>query len=184
VTLVGSSATVTTEPSGGFEIETPTGRVALHFTAPGRSSVVVDLIVRDGQPTIVRIPLPTIAVTLSELLVQARGGSDRSPQVARTAADLLAQEVPRASVNSGQVGQSDFDLNLRLATSFGGPQAPTIVVDGVVLSRGPAAFEALERIPAADVEDVQVLRGPSSAFLYPFAANGVIVVTTKRGAAR
>jgi outer membrane cobalamin receptor len=140
--------------------------------------------VHADRPAFVRVPLATFAVTLSELLVQARGSGDRPPGAARTAADLLAQEVPRAGVNSAQVGQSDFDVSLRLATSFGGPEAPTVVVDGVILSRGPAAFEALERIPAADVENVQVLRGPSAAFLYPFAANGVILVTTKRGQAR
>lgn len=183
VTLVGTSVATTTERFGRFELEVPTGPVALHVTAPGRSSLIVDTEVRSDRPAFIRVPLPTFAVTLSELLVEARGGGS-GPAPARTAAELVAQKLPRAGVNSGQVGQSDFDLTLRLATSFGGPEAPTIVVDGIVLSRGAAAFEALDRIPAADVEDVQVLRGPSAAFLYPFAANGVIVVTTRRGQGR
>ena len=182
VTLVGTGVAVTTEQSGTFELDVPAGPVALHVTAPGHSSIIVDTEVRADRPAFVRVPLPTFAVTLSELLVEARGSG--GPATARTAADLVARQLPRAGVNSGQVGQSDFDLSLRLATSFGGPQAPTIVVDGIVLSRGAAAFEALDRIPAADVEDVQVLRGPSAAFLYPFAANGVIVVTTRRGQGR
>ncbi len=181
VTLVGTSVATTTGLFGTFELDVPTGPVALHVTAPGRSSLIVDTEVYAGRPAFVRVPLPTFAVTLSELLVEARGGR---AVPARTAAELVAQKLPRAGVNSGQVGQNDFDLTLRLATSFGGPQAPTIVVDGIVLSRGAAAFEALDRIPAADVEDVQVLRGPSAAFLYPFAANGVIVVTTRRGQGR
>jgi hypothetical protein len=168
VTLVGTSEVMTTERFGRFELEVPTGPIALHVTAPGRASVIVDTEVHADRPAFVRIPLPTFAVTLEELLVEAGGNSGRAG-MARTAAELVAQELPRAGVNSGQVGQSDFDLSLRLATSFGGPQAPTIVVDGVVLSRGPAAFEALERI---------------AAFLYPFAANGVILVTTKRGQGR
>jgi outer membrane receptor protein involved in Fe transport len=183
VTLVGSSAAMTTERFGRFELDVPAGPIALHITAPGRASVIVDTEVFADRPAFVRVPLPTFAVTLSELLVEASGNT-RRPGVARTAAELVAQELPRAGVNSGQVGQSDFDLSLRLATSFVGPQAPTVVVDGVVLSRGPAAFEALERIPAADVEAVELLRGPSAAFLYPFAANGVILVTTKRGPGR
>jgi hypothetical protein len=183
VTLVGTSVATTTGAFGRFDLDVPAGPVALHVTAPGRSSMVVDTEVHADRPAFVRVPLPTFAVTLSELLVEARGSSGR-PATARTAAELVAQKLPRAGVNSGQVGQNDFDLTLRLATSFGGPQAPTIVVDGVVLSRGAAAFEALDRIPAADVEDVQLLRGPSAAFLYPFAANGVIAVTTRRGQAR
>jgi hypothetical protein len=183
VTLVGTSVAMTTERFGRFEIDVPTGPVTLHVTAPGRASVIVDTEVHADRPAFLRIPLPTFAVTLSELLVEASGNTGRAA-VVRTAAELVAQELPRAGVNSGQVGQSDFDLSLRSATSFGGPQAPTIVVDGVVLSRGPTAFEVLDRIPAADVEAVQVLRGPSAAFLYPFAANGVILVKTKRGQGR
>jgi outer membrane receptor protein involved in Fe transport len=183
VTLVGSHEVMTTERFGRFELDVPTGPIALHVTAPGHSSVIVDTEVYADRPAFVRIPLPTFAVTLSELLVEASGNTDRAA-VARTAAELVAQELPRAGVNSGQVGQSDFDLNLRLATSFAGPQAPTVVVDGVVLSRGPAAFEVLDRIPAYDVADVEVLRGPAAAFLYPFAANGVILVTTRRGQQR
>jgi len=183
VTLLSTGQTVTTDHTGTFELDVATGPAALHVTAPGRSSVVVDLEVREDGPAAVRVDLPTFAVTLQELLVQA-SGSDGGPAVARTAADMVAREIPRTHVNSAQVGQSDFALSLRLATSFGGPQAPTIVVDGVVLSRGAEAFERLERIPAADVAEIQVLRGPSAAFLYPFAANGVIVVTTKRGQGR
>jgi hypothetical protein len=183
VALVGSSEVMTTERFGRFELEVPTGPIALHVTAPGHSSVLVDTEVHADRPAFLRIPLPTFAVTLSELLVQA-GGTPGRAAVARTAAELVAQEMPRAGVNPTQVGQSDFGLSLRSATSFGGPQAPTIVVDGVVLSRGPAAFEVLDRIPAADVAAVQLLRGPSAAFLYPFAANGVILVTTKRGQGR
>jgi outer membrane receptor protein involved in Fe transport len=180
---MGSSRTVTTDRSGSFELELPPGPAALHVTAPGRSSVVVDIEVRADGPSFLLVPLSTFAVTLSELLVQANG-SDGGPAAAESAADIVAREIPRTHVNSGQVGLSDFALSLRLATSFGSPQAPAIVLDGVVLSRGTDAFEALARIPAADVAQVEVLRGPSAAFLYPFAANGVIVVTTKRGQGR
>jgi hypothetical protein len=184
VTLVGSGTAVTTLREGTFELEVAPGPVILHVTAPGHSSVLVDLQVGVDSAAPVRVLLPSFAVTLSELLVQTRVDPERPRDDMRTAADLVAEEVPRTRVNSGQVGKSDFDLNLRLATSFGGPQAPTVLIDGVVLSRGPEAFEALQRIPAAEVEEVQVLRGPSAAFLYPFAANGVILVKTKRGQGR
>ncbi|MGE0158649.1 MAG: TonB-dependent receptor plug domain-containing protein [Gemmatimonadales bacterium] len=184
VTLVGSDVSVTTPQWGTFEIDVPPGPVALHVTAPGRASVIVDTEVLVDRPSFVRVPLPTFALTLSELLVEAEPNDAALAGPARTAADLVAREVPRLLVTSGQVGQSDFAINLRSATSFGGPQAPLVVIDGIVLSRGPAAFEALERIPAADVAEIEVLRGASAAFLYPMAANGVILVTTKRGQAR
>ena len=40
-------------------------------------------------------------------------------------------------------------------------------------------MEALRQIPASDVEDIKVLKGPAAAFLYPLAANGVVAVTTR-----
>jgi hypothetical protein len=183
VTLLGAGSGLTTAREGTFAFDVTQGPVILHVTAPGRSSVLVDLEVGDA-PDPIRIALSSFAVTLSELLVQTRAEPRRPRDDARTAADLLAEEVPRARVNAAQVGDIDFSLNLRLATSFTGPTAPTVVVDGVVLSRGAEAFEVLARIPAVDVEDVEVLRGPSAAFLYPYAANGVIVVKTRRGQGR
>jgi TonB-dependent SusC/RagA subfamily outer membrane receptor len=50
----------------------------------------------------------------------------------------------------------------------------------VMMSRDQA-YDALRNIPAADVEALEVLKGPAAASLYPFAANGVVLVTTKRG---
>ena len=40
-------------------------------------------------------------------------------------------------------------------------------------------MEALSQIPASQVLDIRVLRGPVAAFLYPLAANGVVLVTTR-----
>jgi outer membrane receptor for ferrienterochelin and colicin len=47
------------------------------------------------------------------------------------------------------------------------------------MARG-AGLDLLRMIPATDVADISVLRGPAAAFLYPYAANGVISVTTKK----
>ncbi|WP_225975263.1 SusC/RagA family TonB-linked outer membrane protein [Anseongella ginsenosidimutans] len=55
-----------------------------------------------------------------------------------------------------------------------GDNSPLIVVDGI-------ANRGLERLNAADIESITVLKDASAAIYGAQAANGVILVTTKRG---
>ncbi|MEX2048904.1 MAG: carboxypeptidase regulatory-like domain-containing protein [Gemmatimonadota bacterium] len=181
VTVDGTALTVTTGRWGSFEFpDAPLGPASVHVRASGHPSVVQEVDVRDGRVAFLRVVLPSVAAFLDEILVRGqrqRGATD----AARTAADLLALRVPRTRVSSGMVGESNVQIRLRQAASFQGSTAPSILIDGVAVS-GASAFEALDRIPAADVEDIEVLSGPAAAFLHPYAANGVILVRTKRGA--
>jgi len=179
VALVGTDVAVATGRWGSFAFpDVPAGSVALHVSAPGHPSVVLDVEVVEGRIAFVRVVLPSVAAVLAELLV---GASPAGPmESARTAADLLALEVPRARVSSGIVGLNDFRLQLRPTSTFMGNAEPLILIDGVVMTRD-RALDALERIPASDVESVEVLKGPAAAFLYPYAASGVVVVRTKKG---
>jgi len=116
--------------------------------------------------------------------------------------DLLTTRVPGLQVYSGNGGIAGGDAALRLrgqTTVWLDPQ-PIVIVDGVryrssntiVRSDGQMAedsrpFGATERSPlndlnVNDIETVEVVKGPSASTLYgPDAANGVIVITTKRG---
>ena len=184
------SATVTVL---GTDIETQTGRYGdfafpdLHFglmsvrvTAPGHPSVTQAVDVTDDGIVFLQFRLPSVSAVLSELLV---GVSRDEPMASLlTAADLLAIEVPSARVRSGNVGKTDYAIRLReSATSFTQSVEPLVYVDGVMISGLGQAFEALSQISASDVEDIKVLRGPAAAFLYPMAANGVVLVKTRSG---
>lgn len=123
--------------------------------------------------------------------------------------DLLETRVPGLSVQhtSGAPGDPSR-LRLRGASSIYRSNDPIVVVDGVrvyynqsdgtsanlagnfeasvVDSRAnrfhPAAPSPLDQIDPHSIETIEVLKGPSAATLYgPDAANGVIVITTKRG---
>ena len=68
--------------------------------------------------------------------------------------------------------------------------APAIYLDGVRIddrssalpgSREPQAFHTLELIPASEVKQIRVLRGPAASARYAGAANGVILIETRRG---
>ncbi len=86
----------------------------------------------------------------------------------------------------GDVGNAHYPVRVRASgTTFEADADPLIVVDGVIISAsGGQAMEALIQIPASDVESIKVLRGPAAAVRYPMAANGVVVVTTRRSGRR
>jgi len=183
VSVVGTDFSVATGRWGSFAFpDAPFGTVSISVSAPGHPTMVQDVEVKNGQVTYVEVVLPSVAATLRALLVRT-GRPDAIRNAARSAADLLADKVPRTRANSGIVGKTDFVINLRGTSTLQGTEEPIILIDGVVMSQASAAFEALERIPASDVEEIQVLKG-TEAFKYPYSANGVVNVVTKRGSGR
>jgi tonB-linked outer membrane protein, susC/ragA family len=95
--------------------------------------------------------------------------------------------------SSGMPGAS-ANIVIRGARSFDGNNAPLYVVDGMPITT-EADFSTLDSVTGAniadrsidinpeDIESVNVLKGQAAAALYGIrASNGVIVITTKRGA--
>jgi TonB-dependent starch-binding outer membrane protein SusC len=181
VSLVGTEIIATTGRWGSFAFpDAPLGNVSLRVSAPGHPGVVQTVEVRNGGVVFVQIVLPSVAATLAELLVATGPARKQRDDAGRTAADLLADAVPRMRVNPGIIGKTDYSVTLRSVATITGNSSPLILIDGVLVSASEDAYEALERIPASDVRDIQVLKG-NDAFKYPFSANGVINVRTKRG---
>ncbi|GAO43387.1 SusC/RagA family TonB-linked outer membrane protein [Flavihumibacter petaseus] len=86
--------------------------------------------------------------------------------------------VSIATVNSGVFENSK--INIRGIRSLTGNNQPMLVVDGA-----PTPLSFLSSIPPDDVQDLTVLKSSASAAIYgPDAVNGVIVVTTKKGASK
>lgn len=180
VSLVGRNVETQTGRYGDFAFrDVRPGLVSVRVTSPEHPSVVEEVEVKGDAIVFIRFVLPSVSAVLDELLVgvpRNRLGIE-APQ---TAADLVANKVPRfLRTNSGIVGRNDGVVNLRGATSFSAGVQPHVYIDGVMVSEGKTALEVLSQIPASQVLDVQVLRGPVAAFLYPLAANGVVLVTTR-----
>ena len=184
VSLVGTDIETRTGPYGGFTFpDVQLGMYSVRVTAPGHPTVVQDVEVKDDGIVFVQFRLPSIAAVLSELLV----GAQRDEPIAGpvTAADLLAIEVPSTRVITGNVGRTDYRIQLRAsATSFTQSTEPLVFIDDVLVSGLGQALEALSQISASDVEKIEVLRGPAAAIRYPLAANGVVLVTTQSSGRR
>ncbi|MCK5789121.1 MAG: TonB-dependent receptor plug domain-containing protein, partial [Chlamydiia bacterium] len=112
-----------------------------------------------------------------------------SVSVAKLDSDELTK-VPQSSVSSSLTGKvagvtvtsfsgspgSSPNIVLRGATNLSGNNSPMILIDGVIMGG------SLADINVDDVENMEIVKGAAASSLYGSqAANGVIVITTKRG---
>jgi len=88
----------------------------------------------------------------------------------------LAGKIPGliTTQTSGAPGADDAQLNIRGRATFAGDGSPLVLVDGVERS--------FSQIAPDDIESISVLKDASATAVYGVrGANGVILVTTKRG---
>lgn len=183
ITIIETGQSVGTNMFGSFAFpDPPIGPVTLRITAPDHVTIVQDVQVRENRIAHLQVELPHISSILSGVLVRGQPGAVASEPT--TAADIVGRRVPGLLTPQAGVGDVDRAVRLRGVSSFTQGGDPHLFVDGVRIEGAGAIYERLTRIPADDVERVDVLRGPAAAFLYPYAANGIIHVYTKSGGGR
>ncbi len=211
ITLVGTSLRTVTNELGRFVLaDVPVGEQSVSIRLFGYKAVERAVTVPDSGQVTVNVMLLPVAATLSEVVTTITG-EQRKIEVGNdittikvdsviqkypvaTMSELLATRVPGlyAARTSGQPG-APTRIRIRGVSSLNTSNEPVIVIDGVqvrsedsqVENRGAGfAFSPLDQIDLNSVETVEVLKGPSAVALYGSdAANGVIVITTKRGQA-
>ena len=87
----------------------------------------------------------------------------------------LAGRLPGlvSTTRSGEPGNDDATLRIRGSNTLG-DNSPLVVIDGI-------ANRSMQRLDPADVESITILKDASAAIYGAEAANGVILITTKRG---
>jgi TonB-linked SusC/RagA family outer membrane protein len=89
--------------------------------------------------------------------------------------EALSGKIPGMDIirTSGRVGQG-VDVLLRGSRSIYGDNSPLFIIDGI-----PGSYN---QVNPSDIESVDVLKDASSTAIYGSAgANGVVIITTKRG---
>lgn len=135
---------------------------------------------------------------IAEVAVARVDAADLTNKVGYTsAAQLLQGKVSGVTITpaSGQVG-GGMRFNVRAGAGlFGGN--PTIFIDGVRVSSGNGTaingtiqgfgaggqqVSALADLNPADIENIEILKGPAATSLYgPQGQNGIVLIKTKRG---
>lgn len=95
---------------------------------------------------------------------------------ASTVADLLARQPGIEMVRTGSPG-SGTELRIR----GGSAKHTLLLIDGVRVGSATTGEAAWARIPAAEVERIEILRGPASALYGSDALGGVVQIFTRRG---
>jgi TonB-dependent starch-binding outer membrane protein SusC len=93
--------------------------------------------------------------------------------------ELLEGRV--AGVEVRRLPNGELSLRLRGAASLSGDGEPLVVVDGVPAPHGVPSRLLLRDIDPGDVARVDVLKGSAAAIYGSRGANGVILITLRRG---
>lgn len=187
VQLKGSELSVLTDQEGRFSIQAPANGVLI-ISHIGNKTQELTI---NGQSDL-SITLETDNQNLGEVVVigyntQKKGNLTGSVSVVK-GADIVKSPQPNISnslagrfsglvINnrSGEPGYDGSSFTIRgLATT--GNNDVLIVVDGV-----PGQIGGLERLNPNDIESITVLKDASAAIYGSRAANGAILITTKRG---
>lgn len=181
VEVVGTDLKTHSGQMGQFSLpDAPPGTAWVRVTVEGLPSVREQVEIKEEGVVFLQFRMPEdVFALLDEIRVDVRNPAGGVGN-ATNALQMLAQKVPSVSSHaSGDLGDYDVAIRLRGYNSFINNLDPLIVIDGAIV-QAQTAFETLSRIPATDVASIEVLRGPAASFRYPFAADGVIVVRTRK----
>ncbi len=188
VTLKGTKKGVTTDPNGDFEITVPGDKSVIVISSVGfdvqevsvgnRTEIIVRLVANSSKlEDVVVVGYGTQKkVTVTGAVTQVKG-SDLAKSSNLNLSNSLAGRLPGVTAvnSSGEPGYDGSAIRIRGTNSIGNSDA-LIVIDGVPNREG-----GLSRLNPADIETVSVLKDASAAIYGSRAANGVILITTKRG---
>lgn len=117
--------------------------------------------------------------------VSGVSGKDLVGTSVSNVANMLIGNAPGLSglQSSGEPGRNNATLYIRGVSTFAGSANPLVVIDGV--EQAPErAYDQLNAMDANEIDNISVLKDASATAVYGIrGANGVIIVTTKRGRA-
>jgi len=189
VKIVGTQIGTVSNTDGYYSINVPaTGKVQLMFSYTGHNPKTIDI----GSESTYNVTLQSTDKTLSELVVigyQTVQRKDLTGSVSSTTAKEL-KDIPVNSAgealegrlagvqitsNEGQPG-SDVTIKIRGGNSITQDNSPLYIIDGIEVEDG------LNAISPQDIATVDVLKDASATAIYGSrGANGVVIITTKRG---
>ena len=191
VLVMGTSLGANTDIEGKFTIENvPASATTLRVSFMGMTTQEVHIV----RGKAMKIMLVEDSKVLDEVIVQAYGTAKKS-QFTGSAAVVKSEEIGKIQTSnaanaltgkmagvqltnaSGQPGATTPTIRVRGISSINAGNAPLVILDG-------APYDGdLNNINSQDIESMTVLKDAASNALYGArGANGVIMITTKKGA--
>ena len=209
IIVKGTSTGTTSDINGAYSLEVPGDNATLLFSFIGYRTQEVSV----GSRSVIDVALEQDITQLGEVVVTALGIEREQKSLGYAVSEVEGEELTQAKEVNFVNSLSGKVPGLQISQTNGGPGSSTrvvirgntsllgdnqalFVVDGVpVINNGEgegADFSGnkdygspIQDINPEDIESVSVLRGPNAAALYGSrGANGVILITTKRGTRR
>ncbi|RFS22740.1 TonB-dependent receptor [Chitinophaga silvatica] len=183
VSIKGTNRGTATDPNGNFSLDVKSGAtLVFSFVGYDPKEVVV-------KPGVLNVQLSEKIGSLEEVVVTGYASQKKKDltgavavvkvenitkqPTSQIASQLQGQVSGITVLGSGQPGQEP-QVKIRGVNTFGN-NTPLYIVDGVAISN-------LADVNPNDVQTMQVLKDAGAASIYGArAANGVIIITTKRG---
>ncbi len=188
VFVKGTTVGTITMPDGNYTLEVPSDATTLVFSFVGMTTQEVAIA---GQ-TVINVKLGSDAIAVDEVVVTAYGVTKKESftgsasvvgqkMLEKTSTSNVSQALQGKAAGvqvvstTGQPG-ANATIRVRGIGSLNGSSDPLYVVDGVPYSG------YLNSINPSDIENITILKDAASTALYGSrAANGVVMITTKKG---
>jgi iron complex outermembrane receptor protein len=168
----------------------------------------IDVLRKVGAEKIINVALVSEAQNLDEVVVTALGIKREKREIGYTTESFEGDDLKKSNApnminalsgRSAGVQVTEADgveggttrITIRGNNNITGNNQPLIVVDGVPLENDPGLTQigrgqdwgsAINNVNQADIADMSILKGATASALYGSrGANGVILITTKRG---
>ena len=200
VSVKGTGTSTITQKDGSFRIAVPSAQSVLSITSVGFEEQQLTI----GQQKQVAVTMNAAANSMNEVVVIGYGTARRK-DVTGAVSSMTGkgiEEKPITRVDQAMVGQlagvqvrqqtgmpgQGLNIIVRGTGSISSGTEPLYVVDGFPLdvvfqnSAGGYTSNPLNNLSPDDIESIQVLKDAAAAAIYGSrAANGVVMITTKKG---
>ena len=209
VIVIGGSVSANSGEDGKYTLhQVPLGSIQVQVLRVGYRSVKRTIEVTAGGTTTSDFSLDIAVAQLEEVVTTATGqqrkvelgnaistlgdvGSKVEQTEVSNITDLMVAKAPGVSVLPSPTLGGAPTIRVRGISSISLSNAPIFYVDGVRYnsanantSAGQTPISLLNNLDPNEIEDIEIVKGPSAATLYGTnAANGIIVITTKKGRA-
>ena len=210
VQLVGTTYITGTNADGRYVfVSVPVGSNTVRVTFLGHAPQQQNVTIAAGAEGTLDFVLATTAIQLQAITTTATGEQDKRTLGAATSTidaakrvaeapvanmtDMLTAQAPGVQVLGGAITGGGQRIRIRGTTSLSLNNEPIVFVDGVrvfsdnnssSIGIGGTNPSRLSDFNPEEIESIEVLKGPTASTLYGTdAANGVIVIKTKRGKA-
>jgi len=191
ISVVGTRLGAETDDAGRYRIGgVPVGTHRVQVRRLGFAPADTSVVVEEGRETTVDFQLTAQAVQMETVVAVGYGERRREdltgavatvgPEVmeSRPITNIMSAlqgELPGLIVQrySGQPGKEEFNLNLRGFSSANGGNSPLVLIDGI-----PGSLDLLN---PNDIQSISILKDAAASIYGARAADGALLVTTKRG---